>query len=97
VRHKRFPIDTLVVAGRTVSLRYCDLLVAANDESDELDWECLASSNDEVQLAQAPYALELRSGHRDFTGDAILVRSDGLAHVFRGIGPLTGLAESELT
>jgi len=96
VRHKRFPIDTLVVSGRTVSVRYCDLLVAASDGSNELDWECLAASNDEVQLTQAPYALELRSGPRDFVGDAILVRSDGLAHVFRGIGPLQGTVESEL-
>lgn len=97
MRHKRFPIDTLVVAGRAVSLRYCDLLVAISDGSDDADWECLAASNDEVQLAPAPYALELRSGHRDFTGDAILVRSDGLAHVFRGIGPLVGMTESELS
>ena len=96
MRHKRFPIDTLVVSGRTVSVRYCDLLVAASDGSNELDWECLAASNDEVQLTQAPYALELRSGPRDFVGDAILVRSDGLAHVFRGIGPLQGTVESEL-
>jgi hypothetical protein len=96
VRHKRFPIDSLVVSGRDVSLRYCDLLVATSDASDELDWECLAASNDEVQLSQAPYALELRSGHRDFVGDAILVRSDGLAHVFRGIGPLQGATATEL-
>jgi hypothetical protein len=40
------------VAGRTISVRYCDLLVASHDESTEPDWECLAASNDEVQLAQ---------------------------------------------
>jgi hypothetical protein len=96
VRHKRFPIDTLIVSGRDVSLRYCDLLVAASEGSDDLDWECLAASNDEVQLIPASYALRLRSGPRDFVGDAILVRSDGLAHVFRGIGPLQGTVESEL-
>jgi hypothetical protein len=96
VRHKRFPIDALAVGGRTVSLRYCDLLVAISEGADDPDWECLAASNDEVQLAQAPYVLELRSGHRDFTGDAILVRSDGLAHVFRGIGPLEGMTTDEL-
>jgi len=45
----------------------------------------------------SPYALQLRSGHRDFTGDAILVRSDGLAHVFRGIGPLSGMDDAELS
>jgi hypothetical protein len=96
VRHKRFPIDTFVVAGRTISLRYCDLLVASSEGNDDADWECLAASNDEVQLAPAPYALELRSGHRDFNGEAILVRSDGLAHVFRGIGPLRGMTEGDL-
>ena len=96
MRHKRFPIDTLVVSGRTVSVRYCDLLVAASDGSNELDWECLAASNDEVQLVEGTYALVLQSGPRSFDGDAILVRSDGLAHVFRGIGPLAGVADTEL-
>ena len=96
VRHKRFPIDALVVTGRDVSLRYCDLLVAAADGADDLDWECLAASNDEVQLVEGTYALVLQSGPRSFDGDAILVRSDGLAHVFRGIGPLAGVADTEL-
>jgi hypothetical protein len=96
VRYKRFPIDSLVVTGRNVSLRYGDLLVAVDDGSEAIDWEVLAASNDEVQLEPSPYALELESGPRAFTGDAILVRSDGLAHVFRGIGPLSGLAVTEL-
>jgi hypothetical protein len=96
VRHKRFPIDHLAVAGRDISVRYCDLLVASHDESSDTDWECLAASNDEVQLSEGTYALVLQSGPRSFDGDAILVRSDGLAHVFRGIGPLTGVADTEL-
>ena len=86
----------LAVAGRDISVRYCDLLVASHEESSDTDWECLAASNDEVQLAQGTYALVLQSGSRSFDGDAILVRSDGLAHVFRGIGPLAGVADTEL-
>ena len=97
MRHKRFPIDHLAVAGRTISVRYCDLLIAITDQQPEPDWECLAASNDEVQLAQGTYALELRSRARMFNGQAILVRSDGLAHVFRGIGPLDGMVDAELT
>ena len=73
MRHKRFPIDELTVAGRAVSVRYCDLLVAVNEESTDTDWECLAASNDEVQLTEGTYLLELRSGSRSFDGDAILV------------------------
>ena len=96
MRHKRFPIDHLAVEGRTISVRYCDLLIAITDQQPEPDWECLAASNDEVQLAQGTYALELRSRARMFNGQAILVRSDGLAHVFRGIGPLTGVVDAEL-
>jgi hypothetical protein len=96
VRHKRFPIDHLAVAGRVVSVRYCDLLVASHDEATDTDWECLASSHDEVQLTQGTYALALQSGERSFDGEAILVRSDGLAHVFRGVGPLRGVADAEL-
>ena len=68
----------------------------SHDESSDTDWECLAASNDEVQLTEGTYALVLQSGPRSFDGDAILVRSDGLAHVFRGIGPLTGVADAEL-
>ncbi len=86
----------MLVAGRQVSLRYGDLLVATDDGSDQIDWECLAASNDELQLEPSSYSLELASALRVFTGDAILVRSDGLAHVFRGIGPLEGLALTEL-
>ena len=97
VRHKRFPIDHLAVAGRDISVRYCDLLVASNEASSDTDWECLAASNDEVQLAQGTYALALQSGSRSFDGEAILVRSDGLAHVFRGVGPIGGVADTELT
>ena len=96
MRHKRFPIDHLAVAGRDISVRCCDLLVASHDESSDTDWECLAASNDEVQLVEGTYALVLQSGPRSFDGDAILVRSDGLAHVFRGIGPLAGVADAEL-
>ena len=35
MRHKRFPIDHLAVAGRDISVRYCDLLVAVNEESED--------------------------------------------------------------
>jgi hypothetical protein len=96
VRHKRFPIDHLVVDGRDVSVRYCDLLIASHEQTTGTDWECLAASYDEVQLIEGIYALALQSGTRSFDGDAVLVRSDGLAHVFRGIGPLAGLADAEL-
>lgn len=96
MRHKRFGIDGLVISGRDVSLRYCDLLVAVNDGTDDLDWECLASTNDEVRLVQGAHPLELRSAGREFSGEAILVRSDGVAHVFRGIGPLAGVTDDEL-
>jgi hypothetical protein len=97
VRHKRFGIDGLVISGRELSLRYCDLLVALNDGTAELDWECLASTNDEVRLDQGTHALTLRSAGREFSGDAILVRSDGVAHVLRGSGPLAGVADAELS
>jgi len=97
VRHKRFPIDHIAVAGRDISVRYCDLLIASHEQSTDTDWECLAASNDEVQLTQGTYALTLQSGSRSFDGEAILVRSDGLAHVFRGVGPLTGVVDAELS
>jgi hypothetical protein len=96
VRHKRFAIDELVIGDREVSVRYCDLLVASGEENTDLDWECLVSTNDEVQLVQGPQLLTLRATGRPFGGNAILVRSDGIAHVFRGIGPLDGFAPSEL-
>lgn len=96
MRHKRFGIDVLVVEGKDVSLRYCDLLVAVQEGSADVDWECLASSNDEVRLVQREYPLVLRSQGREFTGTAIVVRSDGVSHVFRGVGPLAGVVDDEL-
>ena len=96
MRHKRFAIDALVIGDREVSVRYCDLLVASSDQTQDLDWECLLSTNDELQLVQGPYRLAFRAAGRPFGGDAILVRSDGIAHVFRGIGPLEGIEAAEL-
>ena len=87
VRHKRFGIDGLVVDGQDVSLRYCDLLVAVQEGSADVDWECLASTNDEVRLAQGAYPLVLRSTGRSFDGKAIVVRSDGVPRLPRGRAP----------
>ena len=96
MHHKRFPIQHVEVDGRGLSVRYGTLLVAVQEGRGELDWECLVTSNDEFPLERAPCALTLESDTRRFAGDAIVVRSDGIAHVFRGVGPLGGLGPEEL-
>jgi len=64
--------------------------VAARDETPDLDWELIHRSSKRHPLKQEPYDLEMEGPEGSFAGPAILVRSDGLSHVFRGVGTLQG-------
>ena len=68
-----------------------DLLVAARDNSEFLDWELIYRSNDHWTIKQDSYELEMAGPEGIFAGTAILVRTDGRTHVFRGSGQLEGL------
>jgi hypothetical protein len=89
VQHRRYLISELRADGVDVPSAGGDLLVARHDGGD-LDWELVHRSSQVVRLPQAPYQLEMVGVEGTFGGPAILVRSDGRSHVFRGAGPLDG-------
>ena len=67
-----------------------DLIIASRKEHNDLDWELIYRSAARHHLRQEPYDLEMVGPEGRFGGPAILVRSDGQSHVFRGVGTLEG-------
>ncbi len=96
MRHRRYFIESLWTSGLAVPTRGGDLIVAAKTQTSELDWELIYRSSKKWQLKKEPYDLDMKGPEGDFAGPAILVRSDGHSHVFRGVGNLTGFDPSEL-
>jgi hypothetical protein len=90
MRHRQFYIRSLRVSGRAAPEVGGDLLVASRAETPDLDWELVYRSSHRWPLDQAPYDLEMEGPEGRFEGPAILVRSDGRSHVFRGVGALDG-------
>lgn len=90
MRHRRYYIEALSTSGLPVPTRGGDLIVATSDETIDIDWELIYRSSEHWRLRQEPYDLEMVGPNGSFEGPAILVRSDGRSHVFRGVGTLTG-------
>jgi hypothetical protein len=92
VNHEQFTVTTLAVNGRDLPLRYGQLIVVQNTNAVDEDWECLAASSDDVELQLAPYSLDaVTTEGTTLRADAVVVRSDGRSHVFRGVGALLPL------
>jgi hypothetical protein len=87
----------LWVAGTEVAVGVADLVVVAHDGATTLDWELVCRTRDELTLERGVYELsgEVHGGRR-VRGAALLVRSDGRVHVFRGGEGLDGVHEDEL-
>jgi hypothetical protein len=98
VQHARFTLVTLLVSGVEVPLMVGDLLVVRHDGNDELDWELVATSLPVEAYEREPHQLTMvvLEGSRTLAGDAVVVRSDEQRHVFRGMGPLSGLLDTDL-
>jgi len=97
VRHRRYYIQTLSASGRAVPSTGGDLIVASKDQTGDLDWELIHRSSRNYPIRQEPYDLEMSGPEGTFCGPAILVRSDGRSHVFRGVGHLEGFDPAELS
>ena len=97
VRHRRYYIQTLSASGRAVPSTGGDLVVASKDQTGDLDWELVHRSSERYLIRQEPYDLEMSGPEGTFCGPAILVRSDGRSHVFRGVGRLEGFDPSQLS
>jgi hypothetical protein len=97
VKHRRYYIESLWTSGRSVPSTGGDLVVAAKDQTDDIDWELVHRSSEDWPLRKEPYDLDMIGPEGRFSGPAILVRSDGRAHVFRGVGTLDGVSPDDLS
>ena len=97
MRHRRYYIQSLWTSGLPVPARGGDLLVATRPETSDVDWELIYRSSHHWRLRQEPYDLEMEGPEGRFGGPAILVRSDGQSHVFRGVGTLDGFDPADLS
>ena len=95
MRHRRYYIQTLSASGRPVPSTGGDLVVASKDHTDDLDWELIHRSSERYVIKQEPYDLTMKGPEGTFSGPAILVRSDGRSHVFRGVGKLDGFTTAD--
>ena len=95
MQHRRFYLEGLVASGIDFPRLGGNLLVVRREESPVLDWEVVVQTREKIAVDQAPYDLLLSGPEGTFSGPAILVRSDGTSHVFRGAGDLGGFAEDD--
>ncbi len=92
VRHHRYYIEGLELSGRILDGAGGDLIVAEFEGRTDLDWELVFQSRSSEDVEPAPFDLVMRGPEGELSGPAILVRSDGISHVFRGAGELKGFA-----
>ncbi len=93
MRHRQYYVDRLELSGRDLPLVGGDLMVVSRAEQTNLDWELIVRTRESEHVDPAPYRLLISGPEGSFTGPAILVRSDGRSHVFRGAGDLGGFDE----
>ena len=92
--HRSYFIRELTLSGRLVDGQGGDLIVARRSESVDLDWELIYRTGDWISVEPSPYRLLMDGPEGEMFGPAVLVRTDGLTHVFRGAGPLGGFDEA---
>ena len=95
MQHRRFYVTTLTVDGEVLPSHGGDLVVARRVENPAIDWELVHQTSEDVRLEPAPCTVEIGTPEGDFSGPAILVRTDGRSHVFRGAGDLAGFGGFE--
>lgn len=97
MQHRRYRITELTLSGQIINGRGGDLIVARRDESPDIDWELVFQTEDHTPIEQSPYRLLMDGPEGELSGPAVLVRSDGKSHVFRGAGDLTGFTTDDFT
>ncbi len=86
--HERYRITHLQASGRSIPSVGGALLVVYRENSDN-DWELVHQSSEHVDIERGGYDLVMDCPGGELTGPALLVRSDGRSHVFRGAGTLS--------
>ena len=98
MRHLRFDVATLHVDHKPVVLKAAYLLVAQQDGSIDLQWECLAYGFESAETPRGGYQVEIVTlDGRSISGPVVLVRSLDGNHVLRGDGPIVGVTADELS
>ncbi|MDH3708003.1 MAG: hypothetical protein OES57_18210 [Acidimicrobiia bacterium] len=98
LRHVRYLLRSLTLNGVPVSVGTGTLVAARPVGAEAIDWEIVVSSSTPLELEQAVYDIDTcTTQDRALRGSALLVRTDGRSHVFRGAAELDGLTDSDLT
>lgn len=92
MQHRRYYITDLTISGQVLDGRGGDLIVAKRDQSPDIDWELVFQTKTATPVEQAPFRLLMDGPEGELSGAAVLVRSDGTSHVFRGAGELQGFS-----
>lgn len=95
MQHRQYFVEHLTASGRDLPLVGGDLMVVRYPENPNLDWELIVKTRAHEAIDHAPYRLMISGPEGTFIGDAVLVRSDGRAHVFRGAGDLGGFDDDD--
>jgi len=90
MRHYRYVIDQLSVSGQTMSDVGGSVIVAEFEGRNGIDWELVCRTSSDTEIEMAAHTLEMAGPEGPLSGPAVLVRSDGTSHVFRGAGKLVG-------
>ncbi|MGI9603742.1 MAG: hypothetical protein ACR2QE_17800 [Acidimicrobiales bacterium] len=91
-------LESLALNGVPVAMAAGTLVAARPVGAEAIDWEIVVSSSSPLELEQAVYQVDARTSRsRELHGAALLVRSDGRSHVFRGAAELDGLDDNDLT
>lgn len=93
--HQSYYISELTISGQIIDGRGGDLIVAKRGGSPDVDWELIYRTENTTPIEQGPYRLLMDGPEGELAGPAILVRSDGISHVFRGAGDLAGFDEND--
>jgi hypothetical protein len=93
VQAVNFTLESVWVNGDEMILMSADLVVVRRAEIKEEDWECVAITVPGAAFELAPCQIRMTDllTQQEFSGSALVVRSDEQRHVFRGAGPLAGI------
>ncbi len=92
MHHFRYLITSLWVSGIRVPSTKGDLIVVVRNGGADIDWELISQSREYWDLKHDVCDLDMHGPVDELSGPAVVVRSDGRSHVFRGVGALDGFS-----
>lgn len=92
MKHCRLVLDRLYLNGIAIAIKVGHALVVERENSD-VDWELIVATPDAHLFEKAPHDVAMAFADGSIVeGSALLVRSNGTEHVFRGASPLEGFS-----